>query len=48
MSENNQKQICGNCKHFHDPAFGFPLCKKLKTDTTKDSPPKRENCFEAK
>lgn len=45
---NNQKQICGNCKHFQDPPFGFPLCQKLRVDTTKDSQPKKENCFEPK
>lgn len=43
-----QNKTCGNCKHFQDPPFGFPLCKKLKTDTTKDSPPKLENCYEQK
>ncbi len=43
---NNQKQVCGKCKHFQDPPFGFPICKKLKTDTTKQSEPKGKNCFE--
>jgi hypothetical protein len=48
MSDNKQKQICGNCKQFQDPPFGYPMCKKLRCDTTKDSQPKKENCFEEK
>lgn len=39
---------CGNCKHFQDPPFGTPMCKKLKTFTTKDSAPKGKDCFEKK
>ena len=42
------KEVCENCIHFQDPAFGTPMCKKLKTFTTKDSPPKGKDCFEPK
>lgn len=41
-------KVCGNCKHFQDPTFGTPMCKKLKTFTTKNSTPKEKNCFEEK
>jgi hypothetical protein len=48
MNNTNQNVTCKTCKHFFDPAFGFPMCRKLKTDTTKDSKPKRVDCYEAK
>lgn len=44
----SQLQTCKNCKHFLNPMFGFPMCKKLKMDTTEKSKPKKEGCFDQK
>lgn len=57
MNNSNQKMVretrpCGECKHFQDPMFEVPICRKFKENVTKDKKimylAEQGTCFESK